>query len=122
MPKEVKATQKKVYHKTQPVRLYQKATFTGFRRSRTSQYSNQALLTVQNCNDKAGATWYQGKRVAYIFKAKNTVNNTRYRVMWGKVINTHGHAGVVRASFRKNLPPRAIGSTVRVMLYPNKSV
>ena len=122
MAKEVKATQKKVYHKTQPVRLYQKGIFTGFRRGKSTQNSNQALLTVNNCNDIAGARWYLGKRVAYIFKAKNTVNNTKYRVLWGKVINTHGHMGAVRASFRKNLPPRAMGATVRIMLYPNKSV
>ena len=122
MAKEVQTTQKKVYKKTQPVRLYQKGIFTGFRRGKTTQNENQALVTVQNCNDIAGARWYLGKRVAYIHKAKNTVNNTRYRVSWGKVIKTHGHAGSVRVSFTKNLPARAMGSTVRVMLYPNKSV
>jgi len=72
--------------------------------------------------DLAGAKFYLGKRVAYVFKGKNTVNNTRFRVHWGKVINTHGHQGSVRVAFRKNLPPRAMGSTVRVMLYPNKTV
>ena len=103
------------------MRLYQKAVFTGFRRARMHQRSDQALLTIQNCNDSAGARFYQGKRVAYIFKAKNTVNNTRYRVRWGRVINLHGHHGQVRARFAKNLPPAAMGSTVRVMLYPNRS-
>merc|ERR1712167_290140 len=83
--------------------------------------SNQALVTIANCNDKAGAKWYLGKRVCHIHKAKNTVNNTRFRVSWGKVVNTHGHQGAVRCSFRKNLCPRFMGSTVRVMLYPSKS-
>ena len=122
MAKEVKATQKKVYHKTQPVRLYQKAVFTGFRRGKTTQTENQALLTIQNCNDLTGARFYQGKRVAYIWKAKNTVNNTRFRSIWGKVVNTHGAKGVVRARFARNLPPRAIGATLRVMLYPNNTI
>ena len=81
--------------------------------------TSQALLTIENCQDLAGARWYLGRRVAYIFKAKNTVNNSRFRVHWGKIINTHGHAGVVRAKFLRNLPAQAMGATVRVMLYPN---
>ena len=75
-----------------------------------------------NCNDKASAKWYLGKRVAYVFKVKNTTNNTRYRVSWGKVINTHGSAGAVRVKFAHNITARAMGATVRIMLYPNKSV
>jgi large subunit ribosomal protein L35Ae len=75
-----------------------------------------------NCNDKAGAKWYLGKRVAYVYKVKNTVNNTRYRCSWGKVINTHGHAGAVRVKFAHNITARAMGATVRIMLYPNKTV
>merc|ERR1719326_1651144 len=86
------------YHKTQPVRLYQKGIFTGFRRYRIGQVMNQALVSIQNCNDKAGARWYMGKRVAYVYKVKNNVNGTRFRCSWGKVINTHGHAGAVRCS------------------------
>eukprot|EP00356_Strombidium_inclinatum_P002684 CAMPEP_0170478794 /NCGR_PEP_ID=MMETSP0208-20121228/247_1 /TAXON_ID=197538 /ORGANISM="Strombidium inclinatum, Strain S3" /LENGTH=120 /DNA_ID=CAMNT_0010751109 /DNA_START=28 /DNA_END=390 /DNA_ORIENTATION=+ len=118
MAKEIKTTKKKAT--SQPVRLYQKGVFTGFRRSRMHQTSGQALVTIQNCNDLTGAKWYLGKRVAYVYKVKNTVNNTRFRVSWGKVINTHGHAGAVRVKFAKNITPKAMGSTVRVMLYPNK--
>merc|ERR1712190_100247 len=113
---------KKQYHKTQPVRLYQKGVFTGFRRYRIGQVMNQALVSIQNCNDKAGARWYLGKRVAYVYKVKNNVNGTRYRCSWGKVTNTHGHAGAVRCQFRKNITARAMGAQIRVMLYPNKSV
>lgn len=73
-------------------------------------------------NDKKDSTFYHGKRVAYIFKAKNTKRNTRFRVRWGKIVKSHGHNGLVRAQFAKNLPPRAMGSTLRVMLFPNRTI
>jgi large subunit ribosomal protein L35Ae len=80
------------------------------------------LLHIQNCQDLKGAQWYLGKRVAFITKAHKIVNNTKFRVHWGKIVTTHGHNGVVRAKFLKNLPPQAMGSVVRVMLYPNKTI
>ena len=122
MAKDAKVAVKKQYNKTQPVRLYQKGVFTSFRRSRTHQWENQALVEIQNCKAKADAKWYMGKRVAYVYKVKNVSNNTRYRVSWGKVMNTHGATGMVRVKFAKNITGCAIGANVRVMLYPNKTV
>lgn len=105
-----------------PNRLYTKAVFTGFKRGKTTQYEQFALLKIKGVNEKKDSSFYFGKRVAYIFKAKTIRNNTKFRVIWGKIVKSHGNNGLVRAQFARNLPPRAMGQTLRVMLYPNRSI
>ena len=102
-------------------RLYQPAIFQGFKRGQRRLHTQQALLKIKDANEVKGARYYLGKRVAYIHKEKTTKRNSRYRVAWGKVIGLHGVNGVVRAKFAKNLPPRAIGARLRVMLYPQRA-
>jgi large subunit ribosomal protein L35Ae len=93
-----------------------------FRRGLSTQTEQSAILKVQNCNDRKASTFYHGKRVAFIFKSKNVKRDTSYKAMWGKIYCSHGNNGLVRARFDRNLPPRSLGSTLRVMLYPNKSI
>ena len=80
------------------------------------------LVKIEGVNDRKSSAFYYGKRVAYIYRAKNTKNGTNFKCIWGKVIQAHGNSGSVRASFRRNLPPRAISGNLRVMLYPNRSI
>ena len=80
------------------------------------------MLRIKGVNDKKDTSFYFGKRVAYIYKVKTARNNTRFRVMWGRIAKPHGSNGTVRARFAKNLPPKAMGATLRVMLYPNRTV
>eukprot|EP00752_Nemacystus_decipiens_P012796 g11331.t1 len=104
----------------QPVRLYVKGVMLGFKRGLRNTYHHTSLIKIQGVEDKEASDFYLGKRIAYIYKAKTLKNGTKYRVVWGKVCRGHGTNGVVRAKFRTNLPPKAIGAPVRVMLYPSK--
>lgn len=106
-------------------RLYCKGVVLGYKRSLRNQYVDQVRIKVQGLDDKKDVDFYLGKRVAYIYKAKTVKKATpttegRYRVIWGRIIGSHGNNGSVRAKFRKNLPPTSIGGPVRIMFYPSR--
>ena len=105
-----------------PVRLWVKAKFLGFRRNREVQKPDQALLKLEGVNDSDATRFYFGKRVCYIYKATVKRQGTKFRTIWGRISRAHGKNGVVLAKFSPNLPARAMGATVRVMLYPNRSI
>ena len=54
-----------------------------------------------------------------MYKAKTKKKGSVFRTSWGKVTRVHGTSGVVRAKFKKNLPPSSMGGKVRCMLYPS---
>lgn len=109
---------------------------------------NDSILKLEGVDDVKGASFYCGKKVAYVYRAKREIRGSKIRVIWGKISRTHGtilhpsavdyripttlvtdyspffslftgNSGAVRARFRNNLPPKTFGATVRVMLYPS---
>ncbi|KAK1364957.1 hypothetical protein POM88_040518 [Heracleum sosnowskyi] len=52
------------------VRLYVRGTILGYKRSKSNQYPNTSLVQIEGVNTKEEVSWYQGKRVAYIYKSK----------------------------------------------------
>mmetsp|Transcript_43615 Transcript_43615/g.42121 ORF Transcript_43615/g.42121 Transcript_43615/m.42121 type:complete len:108 (+) Transcript_43615:40-363(+) len=104
----------------QPTRLYSRGIVLGYRRNHRNQQPHTSLIKIEGVENKKDVEFYLGKRIAYIYHAKKTQNDSKIRVMWGKVTRPHGSNGVVRAKFRHNLPASAMGGKVRVMLYPSR--
>merc|ERR1712220_10914 len=101
-------------------RLYVKGVVAGFRRALTNQKSHTSLIKIQGVEDSNDVKFYLGKKIMYMYRAKTVKDDTRFRVMWGRVCAPHGTSGVARCKFTKNLPPSSIGAPVRVMLFPSR--
>eukprot|EP01080_Neovahlkampfia_damariscottae_P002180 gene2180-2044_t len=106
-------------------KLHVNALVTGYRRNMVRQIRHTSILRLQGVKERKDATFYLGKRVAYLTKsAKNTKNSVHKsfqgrRVIWGKVIKTHGSSGSVKVKFNPQLPPSSIGRRAKVFLYPS---
>jgi ribosomal protein L35AE/L33A len=55
-----------------------------------TQNPNTSLIKIENVDDEKAARFYQGKRIAYVYRGKREIRGTKIRVIWGKVIRPHG--------------------------------
>ena len=92
----------------------------GYERAKRNQNPNVSLIQVEGVQTTKDAQFYLGKRVAYVYRAQREINGSKIRVIWGRIARTHGTNGVVKARFRKNLPPKVFGASVRVVSCTNK--
>ncbi|CAA9988447.1 60S ribosomal protein L35ae, putative [Plasmodium knowlesi strain H] len=117
--KKVLGKKKKTTKKLNAVRLYEKGVILGYKRSQRNQDPNFALISIRNVHTKKHAQFYVGKRVAYVYRTNKHHDGVKIKCIWGKVCRTHGNSGVIRAKFKTNIPPKAFGDRVRILMYPS---
>ncbi|GAA5926980.1 hypothetical protein JCM1841_001602 [Sporobolomyces salmonicolor] len=99
--------------------LYAKGRVTGQKRGKRNVRNHTSLIQIEGVATQEEAQFYLGKRVAYVYTAQKEIGGSKIRIIWGKVTRPHGKSGMVRSKFRQNLPPKAFGHSVRIMLYPS---
>ncbi len=99
--------------------VYVKGKHLSYQRSKRVNNPNVSLIKIEGVEGPEDAKFYLGKRIAYIYRASKEIRGSKIRVIWGKVTRTHGNSGAVRANFKKNLPPKTFGASVRIFLYPS---
>lgn len=82
-----------------------KGVIHNFRGGRHTQYTNQVIILPENAKNKGEAAQLIGKKVKW-------QNQKTGKDITGKIVDSHGNKGAVRAIFRQGLPGQAIGTTV----------
>ncbi|KAJ5768515.1 hypothetical protein N7533_001098 [Penicillium manginii] len=95
-------------------RLYVKGRHLSYQRAKHTTNPNTSLVKIEGVDDPKAASFYLGKKVAFVYRAKREVRGSNIRVIWGKVTPV-----LFAPSSATTSPPKSFGATVRVMLYPS---
>lgn len=81
-------------HYHQNIRLIHHSSRRGkhlsYQRGKRNTNPNTSLIKIEGVDDPKAATFYLGKRIAYVYRGKREIRGTKIRVIWGKVTRTHG--------------------------------
>ncbi len=86
-----------------------KAVILNFRRGKRTMTPNQLLLAVDGVFSSAKASLYIGKRVVWKSPGRER------KEIYGKITQTHGNNGVLRARFSRGLPGTALGARIDIL-------
>jgi large subunit ribosomal protein L35Ae len=83
------------------------AVILGFRRGRHTQVNNQFLLEVEGMDSRSKAAKLIGRRVVWKSPGNKEIS--------GRITDTHGNKGVLRARFSRGLPGTALGKRLEIL-------
>ncbi len=83
------------------------AVIENYRRGRHTEYTNQFIAVIEECDSREKAEKLVGKQVAWKTPSGKEIK--------GKVAGTHGNSGKIRVSMEKGLPGQAIGTALQVL-------
>lgn len=61
-----------------------------YQRGKRNTNPDTSLIKIEGVEDPKAASFYLGKRIAYVYRGKKEIRGSKIRVIWGKVTRTHG--------------------------------